>query len=184
VLAHDNGPANATLCDVFLKLKDHPGKKLNCDLKQDNLELDVWRLAKQMGVDKQIIFSGTVSKDAAQAEPDIYRYADWFLNIELVFPEIQALGLSGAVGVLGHTYMADKLEKCVAGNGARCVNTHHSIASTPLYQELRSRQIPVSVWTPDDMQMICRFMGEEVYNITTRNAKSACGIMHSLRNLF
>ncbi len=183
VLAHDDGPANATLFDVFLAMKAHPEKKLNCDLKQDNLELDVWRLARQAGTDRQIIFSGTVSWDAAKAEPAIFKHADWFVNIELLFPEIKELGLTEAVGVLGPIYMAGKLQEFITGNGARCVNSHHSIASTPLYLELKKRQIPVSVWTPDDLQMIRRFMADGVYNITTRNAKGACGIVHDRQNI-
>lgn len=176
VLAHDDGPANAMLLDVFIAMKAHPEKRLNCDLKQDDLELDVWRLAKQAGVDKQILFSGTVSGDAAKAEPDIFGHVDWFVNIELLFPEIKILGLWEAVGVLGPMYMADKVQAFIAGNGARCVNTHHSIASTPLYRELMKRQVPVSVWTPDEEKVIRRFMEDGVYNITTRNAKRACEI--------
>jgi glycerophosphoryl diester phosphodiesterase len=183
VLAHDDGPANATLLDVLLAMKVHPEKRLNCDLKQAGLEPDVWRLAKQTGTDRQILFSGTVSMDAAKADPDIYRHADWFLNIELLFPEIQTLGLAEAAGVLGHIYMADKLQEFIAGSGARCVNTHHSIASTPLYRELMDRQIPISVWTPNDEKMICRFVEDGVYNITTRNAKMACGIVRGRCNV-
>jgi glycerophosphoryl diester phosphodiesterase len=183
VLAHDDRPANATLRDVFLKLKEHPEKKLNCDLKQDNLELDVWALAKQTGSDKQIIFSGTVSRDAAKLEPDLYRHADWFVNIELLFPKIKALGLAEAVSMLGHMEMADKLGEFITVSGAQCVNTHHSIASTPLYRELMIRGIPISVWTPDDGKMISSFLEDGVYNITTRNAKGACGILHGRRNL-
>lgn len=64
------------------------------------------------------------------------------------------------------------------GNGAMCVNTHHSIVSTPLYQELRNRQIPISVWTPDDVHLISRLWEDGVYNITTRNAQRACRIVH------
>jgi glycerophosphoryl diester phosphodiesterase len=178
VLAHDDGPASVTLFDVLSAMKDHPDKRLNCDLKQAGLELDVWRLARQTGTDRQILFSGTVSGGAARAEPEIFKHADWFVNIELLFPKLKALGLAEAIGVLGPDYMACKLQEFMAGSGARCVNAHHSIASTPLYPELRNRQIPISVWTPDDVQTIRRFMEDGVYNITTRNAKRACGIVH------
>jgi glycerophosphoryl diester phosphodiesterase len=183
VLAHNDGPASATLRDVLLKLKEHPEKKLNCDLKQDNLELDVWKLAKQAGAGKQIIFSGTVSGDAAKLEPDLYKHVDWFVNIELLFPEIQALGFAEAVSMLGHMYMADKMKEFITGNTARCVNTHHSIASTLLYGELMKRGIPISVWTPNDEQVILRFLEDGVYNITTRNVKSTCGIVQGRYNL-
>lgn len=101
VLSHDDGPADAALLDVLLAMKAHPDKKLNCDMKQANLETDVWRLAKKTGTDGQILFSGTVSADAAIEEPDIFKHAGWFVNIELLFPEVKALGLSAAAGVLG-----------------------------------------------------------------------------------
>lgn len=177
MLAHDDGPANAALYDVFLALTAHPDKKLNCDLKQANQEMDVLRLARQAGCGSQIIFSGTVSGDAAKAQPDIFEQAEWFVNIELLFPKINTLGLTAAVGLLGPIYMAGKLQEFISGTGARCVNAHHSIASTPLYPELMDRQIPISVWTPDDVHLIRSFLTDGVYNITTRNAKIACGIV-------
>ena len=177
VLAHDDGPASAELYDVFASLTALPGKKLNCDLKQDNLEMDVWHLARRMGMDRQILFSGTVSAEAAKEETEVFRHADWFVNIELLFPKIKTLGLAEAVGVLGHEYMAGRLQEFISGTGARCVNVHHSIVSTPLYRELMDRDIPISVWTPDDVCLIRRFLADGVYNITTRNAKAACGMI-------
>ena len=176
VLAHDEGPAHARLADAFLQLISPPQKKLNCDLKQDGLELETCALAKQMGVDRQIVFSGTVSKDTANAKRDIFHLMPWFVNIELLFPEIKALGLTRAIDTLGAMTMADTIQAFIADNGARCLNTHHSIAKTPLYSELMNRGVLLSVWTPDDEQVIRGFMADEVYNLTTRNAKRACEI--------
>lgn len=176
VLAHDDGPAHARLADAFLQLKNHPEKKLNCDLKQEGLELETYALSKQVGVAGQIVFSGTVSKDAANAKPDIFHLVPWFLNIELLFPEIKALGLTDAVKALDAMTMADTIQAFITDNGARCLNTHHSIAKTPLYSELMARGVFLSVWTPDDEQVIRALLADEVYNLTTRNAKRACEI--------
>ena len=176
VLAHDEGPACAALREAFSMLAAHPGKKLNCDLKQEGLELDVWTLARQMGVDGQILFSGTVSHDAAKEEPALFERVDWFVNIELLFPRIRTLGLAAAVEALGAPFMAEELQAFMSMHKARCVNAHHAIASTPLYGELMERKIPVSLWTPDDEQTILRFWKDGVYNITTRNARRACEI--------
>lgn len=176
VLNHDDGPAHATLADAFLQLTTHPEKKLNCDLKQEGLELETYALARQMGVDGQIVFSGTVSKDATSVKPDIFHLVPWFVNIELLFPEIKAVGLTEAVKALGAIPMADTIQAFVNDNGACCLNTHHSIAKTPLYKELMARGVSLSVWTPDDEQVITGFLADAVYNITTRNAKRACEI--------
>lgn len=174
VLSHDEGAARTLLFDVLPELCDHPGKKLNCDLKQEGLETAVWALAKTVGVGDQIVFSGTVSAEAAKDEPAIFEHAGWFLNIELLFPEIKTLGPAELQDASRAARMADQLQRFLAANGARCVNSHYMIAITPLYQELMQRGIPLSVWTPDDEQVISRFLQDGVYNITTRNAKRAC----------
>ncbi len=176
VLAHDDGPARAMLADAFLQLTNHPEKKLNCDLKQEGLELETYALARQMGADGQIVFSGTVSGAVAGAKPDIFQLVPWFVNIELLFPQIKALGLTEAVKALGAIPMADTIQAFIRDNGARCLNAHHSIAKTPLYPELMARGVSLSLWTPDDEQAIRGFLADGVYNITTRNAKRACEI--------
>jgi glycerophosphoryl diester phosphodiesterase len=65
VLAYDDGPAPALLSDALTLLRGHPEKMLNCDLKQRDLEILVWALARESGVGGQIAFSGEVSALAA-----------------------------------------------------------------------------------------------------------------------
>ena len=62
VLSHDDGPAHVTLEEAFTMLANHPEKRLNCDVKQDGLELEVYSLARQKQVVGQIVFSGSISK--------------------------------------------------------------------------------------------------------------------------
>ncbi len=182
ILSHDEGPGHAQLDQAFSALKGHPEKRINCDFKQADLEQDVWALAQKMDVERQLVFSGTVSEAIAKTEPDIFHYVQWFVNIELLFPQIKTMGLADAVNALGYMCMADKLQKYISDTGACCINTHHSIARTPLYQELLNRKVNISVWTPDDEDAVKDFVHDGVYNITTRNARRISKMVQELFN--
>jgi len=174
VLNHDEGPAHTYLADAFALLSGQFGMKINCDLKQDGLENRVYAMAREFEVQEQLVFSGRVSGEAAELNPRLFMHADWFLNIENMFPDINALYYTESVNNDVVTEMADKLQRFMITNAVRCLNTNYFIIHTPLYDELMKRDIPLSIWTPDDEQLISRLLDDGVFNITTRNAKRAC----------
>ena len=62
ILSHDETAEEAVrLGQVFELLKEKPEKRINCDLKTPGLEIPVYQLAKEYGVEGQLIYSGTVS---------------------------------------------------------------------------------------------------------------------------
>ncbi len=175
VLAHDAATEeSARLSDALSALKSWPAKKLDCDLKEPGLELSVWGLAKKLGVEGQLVFSGTVSRHAARVEPSLFSHVDWHLNIELVVPGLSPLAYRQALSAPG---LAERLRLALLTSGARCVNAHYSIANTIVYDALRQTGIPVCVWTPGDESRIRRFLADGAYGITTRNARRASVIL-------
>lgn len=175
ILAHDEGEARGLLEDAFRELANFPTKKINCDLKQEKLEIPVFRLAESFGVQTQLIYSGCVSEAAAQEHPGLFGIVDWYLNIELVFPQIYYdPGHAIALDYISASRMACQLQVYVERVGAKCVNAHYDIERTLLYPRLLDRKIPCSVWTPNEEGVIRRFLEDRVYNITTRNAARAC----------
>ncbi len=174
ILSHDEGPADAYLADAFAMLSGRHGMKINCDLKEDGLENRVYALAREFEVQEQLVFSGCVSAEAAEQNPRLFMHADWFLNIENLFPHVKTLYQAGEADTDTVIHIADGLERFINAYAVRCLNTHYFIVHTPLYAELMMRDIPLSLWTPDDERLICRLLADGVFNITTRNAKRAC----------
>ncbi len=178
VLSHDAAThESAHLEDALAMLRAQPSKKINCDLKEPGLELSVWALAKKMGVGEQLVFSGTVSHHAARVEPYLFSHVDWYLNLELVIPDLSPFGDRRVLAAPG---LVDQLRLALLTTGACCINAHYSIANTIAYEPILREGIPLSVWTPGDDCRIRRFCADGVYNITTRNAKRASQVLREI----
>jgi hypothetical protein len=50
--------------------------------------------------------------------------------------------------------IADRIERFLFEHRAQCANAHNRISETPLYRKLMRREIPHSVWTPNDERLI------------------------------
>jgi hypothetical protein len=96
------------------------------------------------------------------------------VNIEGLFPEVEAPGFPESLTQFRASGMADRLELFLWEYNARCVNANYLIQDTRLYPELMRRNIPLSVWTPGDERIILNFIQDGVYNVTTRNIRRAC----------
>ncbi len=169
ILTHDASGAGTPLREAFAALAGHRKMKINCDLKESGLEAAVYALARAEGVQDRLVYSGTVKKCAATDQ------VDWYLNIELLFP-----GASSFADVSPE----DALARIVTGmgeTGARCLNTHYSIADTPLYPLLKECGVPLSLWTPSEEPLLRRFLAEGAHNVTTRAARLACALRAEAR---
>lgn len=88
ILSHDETAEEAVrLGQVFELLKEKPEKRINCDLKTPGLEIPVYQLAKEYGVEGQLIYSGTVSSFFMKARPEKYPEVRVYWNIENLIPE-------------------------------------------------------------------------------------------------
>ncbi len=171
ILAHDESGEGTPLRDAFFALAAQTGAKINCDLKEAELEEAVYALAAECGVSDRLAYSGTVVRCAAT------KRVDWYLNIELLFPECRSYK-----DVTPEAALA-RIEAGMQKSGARCLNAHHSIADTPLYAMLWARGIPLSLWTPSEGPLLTRFLADGVYNVTTRAARLACALRDDARQI-
>ncbi len=70
-------------------MKDHPEKKINCDLKTGDLETPVYRLAKEMQVEEQLIYSGEVNPSGlGEFKKRNFPEARIYFNIENLYPRV------------------------------------------------------------------------------------------------
>lgn len=90
VLSHDEaGDNNPSLQKAFELLKKHPQKKINCDLKRKDLEAAVYRLASEMGVERQLIYSGEVNPSFLEKKKEEdFPAAEIYMNIENIYPQV------------------------------------------------------------------------------------------------
>lgn len=177
ILSHDKTGSGAPLLETaFDMLKKHPEKMINCDLKEENMELPVLELAKEYGVENQIIYSGEVNldligKDNSQLEP-----VKIFLNIENLLPEVYE---EPGVGKLhGQEYwkkVKNALDK-IPQYEIQCINVDYHLWKEPFKQFLGDRNGKCSLWTVNEKGDIKSFLEDGVYNITTRTAKAALKI--------
>ena len=165
VISHDESSDNLpTLQDVFSLVAKHPTMKVNCDLKESNLELDVCRLAASNNLDKRIILTGTVNADLFPLTefPNVQVY----LNIELYVPnlylnyrEIPDFELTAA----------DEIMKVCHRSKIDTVNINQVIVTRRFIEILKKGGIGISAWTVDHPLEMDWFFAKGVTNLTTRN---------------
>lgn len=172
ILAHDEGEADPVLLsDAFRYLGDHGKQSLNCDLKTRGLELAVWELAVEYGMDTRLIFSGSISFDVFEANPWLSRKTNVYLNVEEAIPGIyrQAYSMDNS----DCRQIASLLAKLVARLHARCININYRLCRPLFLEELRRYGLAVSAWTVNEEADMKALLDEGVYNITTRNPAAA-----------
>ena len=137
---------------------------MNCDLKEFGIGDAVCRLARECGVEGQLLFSGSVR------EGELPEGVDWYYNVELLYPDIY----QNPQKYMADAAVAPAIREKLAADHAACLNVNYRICETPLYRALLDMSIPLSLWTPDDEGLIARFLRDGIHNITTRNAAIAC----------
>lgn len=180
ILAHDvvgefASADSVPLSDVFSLLRIRPEISINCDMKDPGLEWPVWLLANEYGMVDRLIYTGVVSEARMKAHPELRRDVEWFYNLELRFPDIYTMPVD-APGSCTAAYMAMELRKTVDMVGASCLHLHWRTSRTHLWEELDRFEIPLSVWTPDEPDIIQSMFSKGVRNITTRQADRAIRI--------
>ncbi len=164
ILSHDDAPNGLPLTEAFALLRAYPGIKMNCDIKVMGTAGPVCRIGDEYGVLGQLLFSGDVGEGELREE------TEWYYNAELLFTDIYQTPAK---------YMKDEsvvpaIREKLTAVGAACLNINYRIHETPLYRALIDADVPLSLWTPGDEELLARFMREGVYNITTRSAAAAC----------
>ncbi|WMJ90252.1 glycerophosphodiester phosphodiesterase [Anaerocolumna sp. MB42-C2] len=175
VLSHDEADNNAPLLEAaFLMLKEYPDKKINCDLKQRELELEIYKLAEKTGVNKQLIYSGNVDLELIKKGNSRLPQVDIFLNIEILLPEIEELCASNNTELLDQGLKRAAMESL--NYEIKCINMDYRLCTESFLVFLKENGILCSAWTVNEESILNRFLDYNIYNITTRTVSAALTI--------
>jgi len=174
---------------------------INCDLKEENLPVDVISLARQYGLDKsRLILTGTVPPSYISLHPEITEMSHIFLNIEFAIEDIclEKMNTSYTKAQKNDYYnnpwkyirelninMEQYLEKAVQTcleYKVEGINMPYSLLTDKNIGILKEAGIPVSAWTVNDEKEMERLFLKGIENITTLNVAKAKAIRMDLFN--
>lgn len=156
-LGHDQADASCPRLDqAFQLLRDSP-MRINCDLKQPDLEEAVLSLARGWGVAGRLLFSGSVSTERMLQNPEVRSRT--LLNIASVFPGDRGTPLEERL---------EELIRACRACGAAAVNVSYERCTDLVLARFRAEGIGVSAWTVNEEPAARRLLDWGIYNITTR----------------
>lgn len=157
VMSHDEPEGHADLLeDAFNIVREHPGLKMNIDLKQSGIVCAVAELAEKCGVTDRLLFTGSVGDEDISVARE-KNLTVWYNNDAM--PE-------GADWIAG-------IEKL----GFDTLNLYYGDVS----EELHAHADKLSVWTVDGESLLRRFLEAGVKGITTRLPKLAMKLREEIQ---
>lgn len=157
-MSHDVTDMECPGLNEVFRLMQGSSMKINCDLKEPNLEEAVLELAEKLGIWDNVLFSGDVSLEKMRTNDIIRRKT--LLNIDPL------------VGQVTPEELDDRLEELVEGCrrcGAWCINIHYGKCTEKLMKRMREAGIQISAWTVNREEVARRLLDEGIYNITSRS---------------
>ncbi|MBR1812093.1 MAG: glycerophosphodiester phosphodiesterase [Clostridia bacterium] len=180
VLSHDDDfAAPVSLRQAFEMLKLFPGKLMNCDLKQDGLDVPVYDLAVACGVERQLIYTGSVNRELFVKGKCVLPFVRWYANIDVLRPGIWAVidPLSDAQKL---PYLLEVLH-AVHAYACCGINWHYALTAL-VADAARENNIGMSVWTIDDPAVMRDFLMSAPDNITTNRVQLMMEMIAEYRN--
>lgn len=144
------------LAQAFQMLRGSP-MKINCDLKQPDLEEAVLALARQWGAAGQLLFSGSVSMERMKQDPEVRSRT--LLNVRPIVPP---------EGGAAAEEQLDELVRTCRSCGAAIINVSYEMCTDQVLTRLRAENIGVSAWTVNEEAAARRLLAHGIYNITSR----------------
>lgn len=180
ILSHDESEeACVTLREAFALLWETPGKKINCDLKQEGLELSVYRLAMEQRVKNRLIYSGSVDTDLLKEEENPLSGAEIYVNIEEIYPGIYGEAEDHPVTALEPEKLRQALEEA-----RRCqvkvINMEYTLITDEVLALLEEYGLGCSAWTVDDQAELKKLLEKDIANVTTNHLKQGLEIRRGL----
>jgi glycerophosphoryl diester phosphodiesterase len=203
-LSHDPRTGEAIdgclpLSDVFAIVADHPGLRVNCDLKEDGLIAPVIALARQFGLGpSRLILTGIVYPSRIMRDPEICRMSDVYMNAENIIVERYYEARRGRA-VLAAEFRTEfeknpwvfvrnsimkndipdsigeyvgSLSRACQVLGVRGLNMPYRLLSDAVIAEFKSKGVGLSAWTVDTEEEMRR-LAPQVDNLTTRSVCAA-----------
>ncbi len=187
------------LTEVFEIAGKHPEICINCDLKDDNLPLEVATLAASYGIGPdRLILTGLVAPTFLEKYPEVKKMANIYMNAENLLEKIYFELVSGEKAQISRhmfyqnpwrhlrevitdigPYISTLSEKC-RQLGVRGINLPYRCLTDEGVVEFNRNGIPLSVWTVNDETEITRFLKSNVENVTTLNVSTAKSVRKDL----
>ncbi|WP_097003365.1 glycerophosphodiester phosphodiesterase [Lacrimispora amygdalina] len=169
ILSHNKTDEKCvTLQEVFCILKQFPEKKMNCDLKEEGLEVSVYQLAGENGVRQQLIYSGEIDLNLLSEKEKWYPEVQVYINPENLQADFyKRMEEKGAVKSL------EKLLTAVKDYPVSCINMEYHTYTDEVIELLARMQVKGSAWTVNEPDGILRLLKKGLFNITTRNLTAA-----------
>lgn len=172
VLSHDEilPDGSNVLCDLdeVFALVAPTDKKINCDLKPAGLEKAVMDLAKKYGLLQRLIFSGTVSANIREEQPEVWQNVEVFINCDMLVPEImdRMQAKEPCEGRL-EELLKEALCHC-REKGFRVMNLYYRLCTPAVVEAARGLGIGLSAWTVNTEEWIETLLPYGLYNMTSR----------------
>lgn len=178
VLTHNlpqPGETCMTLADCFRLVKALSERiGINCDLKEEGLELDVLQLAQANGLAGRIVLTGTVNP--ALTLPG---WAMVSMNVENLLP-----GLYEQVWEREDKRMTAEEELKLLAKaqqyGVTSLNMNYHLFSRGLGRRMGEAGITFSLWTANDEESIRSLLDCDLENLTTRLPVLACQLRQQM----
>ena len=173
ILSHDEAGMEednvVELRQVFELLRKHEKTKVNCDLKEADLEEQVYELAEEIGVAEQLIFTGSVCPDKFPINRTSMKNVEIYINIENVSEYFEQVYRGEK---LDSHKTIEELEKVIMRlkNLDVCgLNVNHMLCTEEFLDCLQQNDIGCSAWTVNDIDVVEKLLDRKISNITTRN---------------
>ncbi|MDW2799722.1 glycerophosphodiester phosphodiesterase [Clostridium boliviensis] len=169
ILSHNKTEEECvTLQEAFRILKQFPEKQMNCDLKEEGLEVSVYQLAGENGVRHQLIYSGEIDLNLLAEKEKWYPEVQVYINPENLQQDFyEWMAEEGALKKL------EELLADVKGYPVSCINMEYHIYTDETIKLLAKMQVLGSAWTVNERDDIRRLLKKGLFNITTRNLTTA-----------
>ncbi len=162
-ISHDDTTQDAPLlCDVFEIVAAHDSVKINCDMKQDDLEQCVYELAKNYRLFGRVIYSGYINPNNITDE--MKKIVEVHFNIEQVVEN--AKEKYETIPNFDITCASLMIEACKK-HGFNTVNANYKMVTANLKKMLDKENIELNCWTVNDLEVAKKLMSMGVQGLTT-----------------
>lgn len=178
VLSHDAQDQSAydkcfRLADAFSIAAQHPNICINCDLKEDDLALEVITLAQSFGLGpERLILTGAISLPFLTRHSEIIKMADIYLNAENIIDDLYTIPwIEIFVGRLSQTCL---------NYGVKRINIPYAYLTDDNIKTFSKYGLLISAWTVNNEAEMARLISRGVANLTTSHVEKAKSIRMDL----
>ncbi len=145
-------------------------KIVNLDLRVKNIACDIVALAKKMGVENYIRFSGRLSPEDVKA-----------IDIGEIFVNTTFYPTLGTPTVQNLPEIKAYLDS-LGNSRVKGINMPYRFASTELVEKANEIGLALSIYICDEKALLERLLAHDIYNITTNKVDVALALRESIKN--